>query len=246
MAPAVDRLAAARAHRSQATARPQIPPADSDFPSDSTSSNYDEPFPSALGAPSVTLSRSAFLSEVSSVQVDVQSLNGVVAQIAAAHSLHLSSVDTNPQIERDKLDRLTADAHLLMRRIKERIQRLEGLPVHEDAQIRINQISVLRRNFLESLQNYQKVEFDADLRFKRTIGNRLKLVKPDVTSEEVDSFVEGGNQQVFAQALINSTRYGESRRAFREVEERHNELQRMERTLLDLTRLFNDARKNYS
>ena len=42
--------------------------------------------------------------------------------------------------------------------------------------------------------------------------------------------------------LMNSNRYGESRAAYREVQERHADIQKIERTLTELAQLFNDVR----
>ena len=41
--------------------------------------------------------------------------------------------------------------------------------------------------------------------------------------------------------LSSSTRYGESRLAFREVQDRHQDIQKIERTLEELAQLFNDV-----
>ena len=44
------------------------------------------------------------------------------------------------------------------------------------------------------------------------------------------------------QQLSTSTRYGESRVAYREVQDRHHDIQKIERTLEELAQLFNDVR----
>lgn len=41
--------------------------------------------------------------------------------------------------------------------------------------------------------------------------------------------------------LMNSNRYGESRAAYREVQERHEDIKRIEKTLGELAQLFNDV-----
>lgn len=41
--------------------------------------------------------------------------------------------------------------------------------------------------------------------------------------------------------LMNSNRYGESRAAYREVQERHEDIKRIERTIGELAQLFNDV-----
>jgi syntaxin 1B/2/3 len=40
---------------------------------------------------------------------------------------------------------------------------------------------------------------------------------------------------------MNSNRYGESRAAYREVQERHEDIKRIESTLAELAQLFNDV-----
>lgn len=45
--------------------------------------------------------------------------------------------------------------------------------------------------------------------------------------------------------LLNSNRYGESRAAYREVQERHEDIKRIESTLSELAQLFNDVSQTY-
>ena len=42
---------------------------------------------------------------------------------------------------------------------------------------------------------------------------------------------------------MNSNRYGESRAAYREVQARHQDIQRIEQTIAELAQLFNDVRQ---
>ena len=67
-------------------------------------------------------------------------------------------------------------------------------------------------------------------------------MKPDASPEEVRAVVndeQGG--QIFSQALMSSNSYGVSRAAYREVQERHEDIKRIERTLTELAQLFNDV-----
>lgn len=86
------------------------------------------------------------------------------------------------------------------------------------------------------------------------------IVKPDASPEEVKAVVnddQGG--EIFSQAvsillnevvvlilmcisqLLNSNRYGEARTAYREVQERHEDIKRIEKTITELAQLFNDV-----
>lgn len=86
-----------------------------------------------------------------------------------------------------------------------------------------------------------------------------RLVKPDATPDEVAAVVESQRgDQIFEQAvrplsiltaikglieeqLLDSNRYGESRAAYREVQHRHEDIQKIERTLEELGQLFLDV-----
>jgi syntaxin 1B/2/3 len=46
--------------------------------------------------------------------------------------------------------------------------------------------------------------------------------------------------------LMSSNRYGESRAAYREVQERHEDIKRIEKTLGELAQLFNDVSCRHS
>ena len=93
-------------------------------------------------------------------------------------------------------------------------------------------------------------------------SSNIATVKPDATPEEINAVVndvQGGGDQIFAQAvsprvsitvmstsdflpqLTSSTRYGESRAAYREVQDRHEDIRRIEQTLEELAQLFNDV-----
>jgi syntaxin 1B/2/3 len=90
-------------------------------------------------------------------------------------------------------------------------------------------------------------------------------VKPDATPAEVDAVVNdtsGAGGQIFAQAvrfflvdsrlsalvltaltqLTSSTRYDQSRLAYREAQERHEEILRIEQNMAELAQLMNDVR----
>lgn len=89
-------------------------------------------------------------------------------------------------------------------------------------------IGLLRSKFLESIQNYQRVEQEGRVKVRQRaerqvrIGERYSpchrensfliylLVNPSASPEEVNVIVEGGSQQIFAQAVSLSSRCGVS------------------------------------
>ncbi|KNZ74202.1 Syntaxin-like protein psy1 [Termitomyces sp. J132] len=217
-----DRLAAARAQRQQqvATASHEMTNLGISEPSGLTSAN------------------------VSSIQEGIEHINSNVHQIAALHSRLLNVLDESQTRDAAQLDQLATETRTLNNNVKERLRALERAPLlGPDAQMRRNRISFVRLKFLDAIQNYQRVEQDYRTKSRQRVERQLKIgmLKPDATQEEVTAAVEGGGQQIFAQALTTSSRYGESRTAYREVQERQVEIKKMEETLAELAQLFNDA-----
>ena len=66
-------------------------------------------------------------------------------------------------------------------------------------------------------------------------------MNPNATDEEVAEVVNGDrNVQIFAQAAMGN-RYAESQRAYREVQQRRDEIKAIERNMEQLAQLFNDV-----
>lgn len=184
----------------------------------------------------------AFYAEISSIQDTIRTFNDNVNQISELHSRSLNNMDdAAAQRNATQLDELVAETSALSSALKRRVKALEaqgGSP--RDAQIRKQQTALVRSKFVEAIQNYQGVEQQYRTKYKQRMERQFKIVKPDATPEEIRAVVndtEGG--QIFSSALLNS-RYTESRAAYREVQERHEDIKRIEKTLAELAQLFND------
>lgn len=188
-------------------------------------------------------SMGAFYSEISAIQENLRTFNDNVARIGDLHSRSLNNMDDSAaQQNASKLESLVEDTSALSVDLKRRIKDLEkqGGP-GRDGQIRKQQTALVKSKFVEAIQHYQTVEQQYRTRYKQRMERQFKIVKPDATQEEVKAVVndeQGG--QIFSQALLNSNRYGESRAAYREVQERHEDIKRIEKTLGELAQLFND------
>jgi len=188
-------------------------------------------------------SMSEFYTEISSIQDSLKAFNDSVARISDLHSRSLDNTDdAAAQRVAHQLDELIADTSALSNMLKRRIKALERSPGSgRDAQIRKQQTSLVKQKFVEAIQNYQSVEQQYRTKYKQRMERQFKIVKPDASPEEIKAVVnddQGG--QIFSQALMSSNRYGEARSAYREVQERHEDIKRIEKTLTELAQLFND------
>ncbi|KAF7793107.1 hypothetical protein EIP86_004215 [Pleurotus ostreatoroseus] len=197
-------------------------------------------------------SMSTFYSEISSIQDDLKTYNDNVARISDLHSRSLNNTDdAAAQRIMQQLEDLVADTSALSNVLKRRIKALEKQGgAGRDGQIRKQQVRgpsegliMLCGRYLTLflLRHRPTVEQQYRTKYKQRMERQYKIVKPDATPDEVKAVVnddQGG--QIFSQALMNSNRYGEARTAYREVQERHEDIKKIERTLTELAQLFND------
>ncbi|KAI9065110.1 t-SNARE [Trametes sanguinea] len=188
-------------------------------------------------------SMASFYNEIASLQDDIRTFNDNVARISDLHSRSLNATDDvqNERVNR-QLEELVADTSALSNVLRRRIKALQKQGGSgRDGEIRKQQTGLVKQKFMEAIQNYQTVEQQYRQKYKQRLERQYKIVKPDASPEEVKAVVDddqGG--QIFSQALMNSNRYGEARSAYREVQERHADIKKIEKTLTELAQLFND------
>jgi syntaxin 1B/2/3 len=185
----------------------------------------------------------SFYDEISSVQESVKIFNDNISRISDLHARSLNNTDDAAAARNtQQLEDLVSETSALSSTLKRRIKALERQGgTAREAQIKKQQTALVKSKFVEAIQNYQQVEQQFRQKHKQRMERQFKIVKPDATPDEVRAVVEddqGG--QIFSQALMSSNRYGESRAAYREVQERHEDIKRIERTIAELAQLFND------
>ncbi|KAH9946004.1 t-SNARE [Epithele typhae] len=232
-----DRMAAFRAGRQQQ----QQPHEMTDFTNGANSPQS----PTGTNGNGAAPTMDNFYNQVTHIQDDLAAFNANVQKIQDLHARTLNQADESVRT-RDTavLDDLVGESRGLSNLIKDRIQKLSQFPAArpQDQQICRNQTNRLRTRFVEVLQNYQSVERDYRQKYKQRIERQFKIVKPDATPEEVVAVVDDpeGGSQIFSQALSSSSQYGMARMAYRETQDRHNDIKKIERTLEELAQMFND------
>nr|CAG8553008.1 4154_t:CDS:2 [Entrophospora candida] len=157
----------------------------------------------------------AFFDEVSSISDMIRKAQANISQIDELHSRTLGIISDDERIKR-QLESITSETRGILTQIKDRIKKLE---VSNLKQARSGDIetSNLRQKFMETLQNYQNVEYQNRQKYRQRMERQYKIVKPQATQEEIDSAIDNDDGgQVFAQSLMNSTRIGAAKEALKE------------------------------
>jgi syntaxin 1B/2/3 len=181
-----------------------------------------------------------FMKNISSINNDLDNYNQLVELIEFNQKKLLSEVNEEQELAtRKQLDSLIAQASSLQQTLKTKIKDAQATAGTDSA--KRAQAENSRGRFLGIIQNYRVIEANYREQNKQQAARQYKIVRPDATEAEVDEAISDvGGQQIFSQAIMNASRRGEAKTALAEVQSRHKELQRLEKTMAELTQLFHD------
>lgn len=179
-----------------------------------------------------------FWSQLSGCQSTLNEMQDMIQQVRQAHIASLSRLDTTPNSAAAReTDQLIASTRDLTSHNKDKIKQLNKM-AKDKAQKQ--QVAATKSRFMSLLNEYQVVEKEFRKKVRERGERQFKIVKPDATPEEVQQVLETDNPQIFSQALLSSNRYGDARGAFKEVQERHEDIKKIEKTLTELAQMFNE------
>ncbi|KOS13588.1 sso1-syntaxin-related protein [Malassezia pachydermatis] len=207
----------------------------------------------AIDMPSDVKPANTFFGQISVIQDTIRQIDLNVNRISELHSRSLNNVGEAAQMAAEQeLSSVAQQTSSMTNQVKNSIKALEveansiktgtAPPEGIDRNVRLTQIGAAKNRFKETILRYQEVEKAYRTKYRQRTERQLRIVKPDATQAEIQSALDGeqGGQQIFAQALMSSNRQGEAQGALREVQERHSDIQRIERTITELAALFQE------
>jgi len=90
------------------------------------------------------------------------------------------------------------------------------------------------------MTEYQEVQTTYKSKFREKVERQYKIVKSDITQEEIDEAIETGNTQVFAQEILVDKRQEKAKDALQYIENRHRDILRLQQSIEELHQLFLD------
>lgn len=79
-------------------------------------------------------------------------------------------------------------------------------------------------------------------KFKDRMERQYKIVKPNATTQEIEKAIESGGDtsQMFAQQILMGPQHAEAKKALYDIQERHQDIIKLEKSILELHQLFLD------
>ena len=138
------------------------------------------------------------------------------------------------------VDGMSADIMTGYRGLGDRVKRIKRQPEAGNPRNK-PQVEALDRRLRKAINAYQQVESQFRNEVQQQQRRQYLIVRPDATEAEIrEATQHGGDTQIFQQALLNSDRRGESQSTLRNVRQRHDAIQQIERTMYELQQLFQD------
>ncbi|KAF3058103.1 Syntaxin-like protein psy1 [Daldinia childiae] len=172
-----------------------------------------------------TLPQQEFLNRIQFLRNEIRTLTSNVQTIASLHQRALAEGDGGAASQ--QLERVVADT-----------QTLNIAPTRD---MKDRQVATIKAEFERELSNYRQEENVYSQRYREQISRQYRIVNPEATEEEVRNAADAdwGNEGVF-QTALRTNRAGQASSVLGAVRARHNELQRIERTLIELANMFQD------
>ncbi|KAK7543946.1 t-SNARE [Phyllosticta citricarpa] len=182
----------------------------------------------------------AFLDRVSGCKDRIRGLTKNITDIGTIHQRLLS--DANEANAHRQLEALTSDTQLLNTQIKDEIRFLETDAARSgNNALKNDQIRSVKNTFQKELHHYQDLEKHYRERMRDQIMRQYLIVNPEASQSEVEEAanVDWGNEGIF-QTALKSNRSGQANSVLGAVRARHNDIQRIEKTMNELAQLFID------
>ncbi|KXS21097.1 t-SNARE [Gonapodya prolifera JEL478] len=192
-----------------------------------------------------------FFEEVGLVRDGIASLKRDIDSVEPLHGKALTATSEAQRTEISKeIDRVMDRIQAQSNKIRQKLKGMEaankkffkdGGQGSSDARIRESQQIALSKKFVEHMTEYKDLQQKYQGKIKQRMKREILIVKPDATDTEINQAMESGTNGIFAQQMLKTSKQTEeARAALVDIQNRHEEILRIEKTVLELQQLFMD------
>jgi syntaxin 1A len=201
---------------------------------DSDSDPDDAPFVVSEVAP-----MDAFFVEMQTVHETIARLEACVEQVKEIHDAILCAPQTDPKTTH-QLEDLTAEIKDAATRLRLKLNTI-GPEDGEDetsARIRMTQQVTLTKRLVDVMTEFNRAQVDYGESCKARLQRQLEIAGKQTTDEELEEILQKENFSVFVGDIVTET--SQERQRVQEIEARHADLVKLERSIQELHGMFVD------
>ncbi|CAJ1079969.1 syntaxin-4 [Xyrichtys novacula] len=184
----------------------------------------------------------AFLKKMQEIHEALNSLKRLVSELENKQKTVLGvalpeeSMKKDLQTLRDEIKTLAAKIQRQLKSIEPKKGDDDGKYVSINIRMQRTQHGVLSKEFVELMGHCNTIQAQYRDRNVERIQRQLKITGSNVTDEELDTMLESGQTDVFTQNILIDAKA--TRQALNEIESRHDEIMKLERSIRDLHDMF--------
>lgn len=185
-----------------------------------------------------------FFARIDEIRQAIQQFDENIDHMTGLHARSLNEIgDEQSQVNHRELERASTNTRQLQNNIRDTIKKLENansqMQAGPDNRTRVTQTNNVKKKMLDTIKKFQKIELEYKNKYRAQQRRQVELTNPGMTPQEIDNVVDSDQgQQIFAEATLRSNRHGEAKSTLREVQERHQDIKKIERTIAELAQLF--------
>ncbi|KAF1810382.1 t-SNARE [Eremomyces bilateralis CBS 781.70] len=201
--------------------------------------SFNRPPQASFGAPQGGMGGNSLLNDVQDIDRTIESLEEDLQELNRLHQRRLNDTNTDLRQGGQSVDIKAQDIMTAYRGLVDRMKRIKSNP--ESGSTRnAPQVGRADRRLKAMINKYQTQERDMRKELQQQTARQYKIVRPEATEEEIQAVVEEPSGPIFSQALMQSDRRGQAQRTLGAVQQRHAEIQKIERQMIELAQLFQD------
>ncbi|XP_008435679.1 syntaxin-4 [Poecilia reticulata] len=183
-----------------------------------------------------------FFKKVQDIHQCLHALKRMVAELENKQKTVLGvalpeeSMKKELQTLRDEIKTLAGQIQRKLKSIEPKKGDDDGKYIPINIRMQRTQHGVLSKEFVELMGHCNTIQSQYRDRNVERIQRQLKITGANVTDEELDSMLESGQTDVFTQNILIDAQA--TKQALNEIESRHDEILKLERSIRDLHEMF--------
>ncbi|KAJ3062977.1 Plasma membrane t-SNARE, secretory vesicle fusion [Podochytrium sp. JEL0797] len=202
----------------------------------------------SMGRAPSSASGSAFFDQVDSVRSDLDRMHSSqLPSLAQLHQRIIAATNHNDQAQYTRqADQIQASVQATLQSVRKTVRQLAAqnanLPPGAESHSRKGQLGTLAKKLMAVADEFQNIQRNFKNKYKQRMEREIRIARPDATPQEIARALDSASGSAFSQQLLSS-RNDKQRRALEEVQDRHTELQKIERSLTELFDLFQEMQQ---
>ncbi|TPX57188.1 hypothetical protein SpCBS45565_g08262 [Spizellomyces sp. 'palustris'] len=185
----------------------------------------------------------SFFADVEQVQKGIERVRQNVRTIEQLHQRALLATSPDEQARYTRqVDDVQDETSDLIQSLRATVKKMAAGTKNAsqaDAGIRQQQQAGLAKRLMEVAQEYQDIQMKSKQKYRQRMEREIRIARPDATPGEIERALDSNTGSVFSQQLLSS-RVGAQRAALAEVQNRHEEIHRIEQSINELFTLFQE------